>query len=420
MSIPGLPYVFSDEDPTKRYFVHPNLPVVLEASMGLVVGPRWSFNEDTFVTTGREVPIPVWNPKSPIKRAGVVRGGDHEELEEKTYLGLWKATNFVRIGNFFSRKNRKTGIVTKEEKLTVKRLHSYRDNKSAYPEIPLTFLNLERRPYADLSSSGNLHFGQRKLLLSEIEFLTLAKRGNPNPKIVLYAGAAPGNHIPFLADMFPEVYWVLFDPLPFSINPSERIAIYNRVFTSQDIDVHSSHDGVYLISDIRNTPESSKKVEDYDAYVEEDNVLQQEWVRHPSVCASMIKHRLAFSKGLTSIPKGTPRIQAWARKGSTETRLISFFRHAPPGGDDIIAVDKTPIEFENIDQEEKMAYFNQVIRSKPVKDPRFGACYDLMREAKIIDSYLSLSRTNTRSLVADWISAIDAFLGGKVGLLIAV
>ena len=45
-----------------------------------------------------------------------------------------------------------------------------------------------------------LHWGQRKLLLSEIEFLTLyAAPGD----LVLYAGAAPGGHIPYLARPLP-------------------------------------------------------------------------------------------------------------------------------------------------------------------------------------------------------------------------
>ena len=52
------------------------------------------------------------------------------------------------------------------------------------------------------------HWGQRKLFLSEVEFLTLfihdVRARSPPPKriIVVYAGAAPGNHIPYLFDLF--------------------------------------------------------------------------------------------------------------------------------------------------------------------------------------------------------------------------
>ena len=57
------------------------------------------------------------------------------------------------------------------------------------------------------------HWGQRKLLFSEIEFLTLYGH---LAKTVVYAGAAPGTHINYLSkELFPEHKWVLVDPAPF-------------------------------------------------------------------------------------------------------------------------------------------------------------------------------------------------------------
>jgi hypothetical protein len=58
-----------------------------------------------------------------------------------------------------------------------------------------------------------IHWGQRKLLLSEIEFLT--KFSVPGAT-VLYAGAAPGTHTLYLIELFPELKFVLVDPAPFS------------------------------------------------------------------------------------------------------------------------------------------------------------------------------------------------------------
>ena len=52
----------------------------------------------------------------------------------------------------------------------------------------------------------NLHWGQRKLLLSEIDFLTdfidLSK--NKQKILIIYAGAADGKHISLLSKMFPN------------------------------------------------------------------------------------------------------------------------------------------------------------------------------------------------------------------------
>jgi hypothetical protein len=50
------------------------------------------------------------------------------------------------------------------------------------------------------------HNGQRKLLLTEIEFLS------KSPKLVIYAGSAPNEHMPILLDMFPEHKFLLIDP----------------------------------------------------------------------------------------------------------------------------------------------------------------------------------------------------------------
>ncbi len=82
-----------------------------------------------------------------------------------------------------------------------------------------------------------VHYGQRKLFLSEVEFLTNvtnALSNKVNKKIVLiYAGAAPGNHIDLLSSMFPFVKFVLVDPAKFAIEPTDNIAIYREFFTDE-------------------------------------------------------------------------------------------------------------------------------------------------------------------------------------------
>lgn len=72
------------------------------------------------------------------------------------------------------------------------------------------------------------HWGQRKLMLSEVEFLT--RFAEPNI-ICVYAGAAPGTHIAFLSELFPEVTFVLVDPSDFSVRPTPRIQIRQEFMT---------------------------------------------------------------------------------------------------------------------------------------------------------------------------------------------
>lgn len=64
----------------------------------------------------------------------------------------------------------------------------------------------------------SLHNGQRKLFLSELEFLTLYPEG-----VCVYAGAAPSNKTGYLASLFPHVKFLLIDPNPFDIYGVEPV-----------------------------------------------------------------------------------------------------------------------------------------------------------------------------------------------------
>lgn len=64
--------------------------------------------------------------------------------------------------------------------------------------------------------SPNVSIPQRRTFLSDIEFLTLyySKHEKSSSPIVVYAGSSSGNHLYFLHEMFPNVKWVLIDPMP--------------------------------------------------------------------------------------------------------------------------------------------------------------------------------------------------------------
>ena len=73
------------------------------------------------------------------------------------------------------------------------------------------------------------HFGQRKLMLSEIEFLTNVSKelSEIDKKIcLLYAGAAPDIHIAMLINMFPFIEYILVGPAKFEMDISKPIAKY--------------------------------------------------------------------------------------------------------------------------------------------------------------------------------------------------
>lgn len=60
-----------------------------------------------------------------------------------------------------------------------------------------------------------VHIGQRKLFLSEVDFLN---RQPKNVKYCIYAGSAPGHKTHLLSRMFPYIKFILIDPNEFEIN----------------------------------------------------------------------------------------------------------------------------------------------------------------------------------------------------------
>ena len=93
-----------------------------------------------------------------------------------------------------------------------------KDNPIDLSRILLNTAKRERYSKRTTKVTNVIHWGQRKLLLTEIEFLTMyfEKKTNDKPTYVIYAGAAPGNHILYLSKLFPTVHFELYDPRNFS------------------------------------------------------------------------------------------------------------------------------------------------------------------------------------------------------------
>lgn len=76
-------------------------------------------------------------------------------------------------------------------------------------------------PYHEASNilKPNTHIGQRKLLLSEVQFLSDV---NSNIKYCIYAGSAPGNKTHFLYKLFPHIKFILVDPNKFDLKLADE------------------------------------------------------------------------------------------------------------------------------------------------------------------------------------------------------
>jgi len=207
-------------------------------------------------------------------------------------------------------------------------------------------------------SKKAIHWGQRKLLISEIEFFTLHwdRELIPSP-ICVYAGSAPGIHIPFLSSLFPDIEFHLYDPARFEIKETDKIKLFNQYFTDDVAKHYSGRNDIFFISDIRTSNNRAKfldllekngynkfdrhgnpigpryvldKLEREANILNEDQIwgdmnMQQQWVLLMNPEHALLKFRLPYSfdgserklKYLTGIVYW----QVWPGPTSTEARL---------------------------------------------------------------------------------------------------
>lgn len=284
------------------------------------------------------------------------------------------------------------------------------DLTDPYPECPYLYKDVAQPRgvvyTGDLTITGERHWGQRKLLLTEIDFLNCVT----DPSIVVYAGAADGRHLPVLVDMFPHIEFHLYDPRPFwpgidghrniRLNPYYGGATNTTVkthgwFTDEvakwytrgrgDTGMMCLRDGktricrsIYFISDIRTEPTEHE--------IERNQRQQEAWIRIMRPKRSMIKFKCPYPKiGAPRLYRhlaGTVRLQCWAPVRSAETRLI---------------IDSTrDRKWDIVKWERNLAWYNTVMRQHDFSDrqlrdfgvPVDGTVAEFWRDAGVVTDKL--------------------------------
>lgn len=255
----------------------------------------------------------------------------------------------------------------------------------------LLYENMPRSVYSrrEYEFKRVLHWGQLKLILTEIEFLTLAlkqyKESNDKRKIVMvYAGAAPGHHIYYLQTLFPSVYFELYDPNDFVISNNDKINIHVQFFTDKEAvywkNEYQKKD-IYLLfcSDIRTEPAN-------DENVKENMDMQLKWWEIMKPELSIFKFRLPWNDSITQYLSGDIYIQPYPGPTSSETRLI-------------VKSDSKIINYDNKKYEEQCYYHNNINRKKKyscilgdnlsLEHDGIDNCYDCVSFVYIIQNYLN-------------------------------
>jgi Poly A polymerase regulatory subunit len=296
----------------------------------------------------------------------------YEEIKKYSKI----STKKINIKNIDFTKNSHLKQVTFEnfeylEKIPIENL--YRILTNCAPEKPFTKIPHECR-------SVN-HWGQRKLFISELEFLSLYS--NPGD-LVVYAGAAPGTHTNFLSELFPNLTFFLVDPSPFIAKETDKIKIKQSFFTDETCKESSKmNKSILFISDIRTGDPYKLSNVEVEKSIKNDMEMQKNWVKLLKPKASMLKFRLPWEVGKTSYLNGKIFFPVWGRETTTECRLITTLED----------LEKGEILYNNKKYEEQMFYFNRVTRVQYYDHPfdfyeGLDHCYDCAAEIKIIKDFI--------------------------------
>lgn len=251
-----------------------------------------------------------------------------------------------------------------------------------------------------LNEKRNVHWGQRKLLLSEIQFLTDFGEedfDSSNPPIIVYVGSAPGTHLISLVNLFPDYEYHLYDPREFDphLYDLPEIKSFNNMFFSDEEAMKWSEVDrkIYFISDIRTADYTTMSKLEFEDAVIEDLERQSNWVKIIQPEESLLKFRLPFTdlypEDTIKYLEGKVYVQVWAPRSSSETRLIPDH-------------DLKEIEW-NIEQyDDQGFYFTSMIREhdrffnpftgnkEPIDYPELLNDFDSTAEAYILDRYLNI------------------------------
>lgn len=292
----------------------------------------------------------------------------------------------------------------------------------------IDFANDERLPYESQTTvqRGGTHWGQRKLLLAEIDFFTQNTEQNEK-SIAFYIGAAPFDHGVTLAKLFPKINFWLCDPRNVWNAGLEEMEVLDRVVkTTAYFDLEFADkiaellkgdvkgvaefligkgtkitedklakfvNGVtnfFFLSDIRRTDQSQvgKLLNEWG--VHEDMKLQLDSANRIAAglpegvnFMSSLKFRLPFIEeiGGADYPygKGSLHTQVWSRPSSTELRLW----YNPKDG--MTTYNKSAIE-------QILMYHNTILRSVrfgKLKHSGYCECHDCHYEVAILEAFNS-------------------------------
>jgi hypothetical protein len=249
-------------------------------------------------------------------------------------------------------------------------------------------------PYEETKDVGfsSFHWGQRKLFLSEVEFLTEFLPKYQKIKAIIYAGGASGIHIPFLFDLIDPIHemdWILIDPAPFfktvhklskqqkEQGKGEKVKIINAFMTNALATTFKAKYGVQtlFVSDIRRSTKDPDVLRDLNE--------QADWIKIMQSRVSLLKFRFPWSIDKMKYLKGEIFKPIWGKQQTAESRLI------------IDCKDKFKEKMWDCRKYERMMFYHNIVERQQyypheIEIEGLCHCFDCSAEVKIWKDFIGL------------------------------
>ncbi|CAF3456712.1 unnamed protein product [Rotaria sp. Silwood1] len=243
------------------------------------------------------------------------------------------------------------------------------------------FLNLQSPPFNRKTivqqPITTEHWGTRKLLLTDIEFLT--NYGRARKYLVIYIGAAPGIHINYLSELFPDLEFVLIDTKKVETKKTPKIHIRSGEFIDDIVKEYSkSRKELLLICDIH----AFGAQDDIDENLAIDMVNQKEWHLSMKPSASLLTLHFSRTQNRLQYFEGDLILEPWGSRHPSGCRLV-------------VQKGARMIDYNIKNLKSCMDYFQNVLRTnyyehdvKDLNTDGLDHCYDCRSEIFILSRYL--------------------------------
>jgi len=184
-----------------------------------------------------------------------------------------------------------------------------------------------------LNTEGN---GEMSLLLLQTFFF--CKTLKPNTKItVVYVDAYPGDHIPYLSEMFPEIHFRLYDKRferSQKVANTSKITVYARPFNEaeahqivREFRMDTSLGSLYYVSQLRNPLYNAKESSDASnaAIIDEDMWNQLHWARIMKPEWSLIRYRAKLET--ERIPEARGALQFLTDASDSAAKRCLYYKY---------------------------------------------------------------------------------------------